>query len=68
MLVRATREGDVRVDGRVKALFRGQTYDLPRDVVEANGWLEPVEAKAIGGAPTDKAVGGPPSVKRGGNR
>lgn len=68
MQVRATREGDVRVGGQVKALFTGQIYDLPADVVEANDWLRPVEAKAPGGPSYDKAVDGPTRSKRGGNR
>ena len=68
MRVRATREGDVRVGGHVKALFRGQFYDLPEDVVNANDWLEPAEQeKSLGGPPSNKAIGGPPRVK-GGNQ
>ena len=39
MRVRATRQGDVVVDGAVKALFEGQVYDLPENVATDTGWL-----------------------------
>ncbi|MEK9735904.1 MAG: hypothetical protein VW239_01110 [Candidatus Nanopelagicales bacterium] len=56
------------VDGHTRALFPGQVYDLPRDVVEGVAWLEPVEAKAIHNAPMDKAVRGPERTKRRGTK
>lgn len=39
MLAKATRQGDVEVDGVTKALFEGQVYDLPDSVVAETGWL-----------------------------
>lgn len=54
MKVRALRQGDVEIDGVLKALFAGQVYDLP-DALAAD-WLEilpdgkalePVQDKAV---------------------
>lgn len=55
MRVRALRQGDVEVNGTVKALFQGQIYDLPEQLVSGVDWLEPV-VKAVEGPPSDKAV------------
>ena len=65
MWVRATRSGDVRIGRTAKALFSGQIYDIPDEIVERTPWLIPVttEAKAITGPPSTKAVGGPENVK-----
>lgn len=65
MRVRATKQGDVRVHGRVRALFAGQVYELPDDVVRGHAWLVPVEteSKAVDGPPRDKAISGPMNTK-----
>ena len=70
MLARARIQGDVRVHDALRALFPGQVYDLPEEVVAANDWLEPVtkavyptEDKAIRPS-SDKAVTAPPRMKR----
>jgi hypothetical protein len=34
------------VSGVLRALFPGQMYDLPVEVVKGNDWLEPVEKQA----------------------
>ena len=58
MKVRALRQGDVEIDGVLKALFEGQVYDLPESL--AADWLEVLpeepEAKAVESPPRDKAV------------
>ncbi len=62
MQVRALRNGDIEIDGVVRALFAGQIYDLAEPLVQEHDWLEilkaelPVEAKAVEGPPQDKAV------------
>lgn len=60
MLARARRQGDVRVHNAIRALFPGQVYDLPADVVAATDWLEPV-TKAV--APADDKAERPASNK-----
>lgn len=62
MLVRATRQGDVEVAGAVQALFPGQLYDLPDEIVRSCDWLEAV-SKAVSEPPQDKAVAGPARTK-----
>lgn len=48
MLVRAPRQGDVEVNGVKKALFEGQVYDLPPDLVAATGWLVSLDPPRVG--------------------
>ena len=54
MKVRALRHGDVGA----RALFEGQIYDVPDDLVAAHkDWLVPlIEEKAVEAPPRDKAV------------
>jgi len=53
MQVRALRNGDIEIDGVVKALFAGQLYDLAEPLVQEHDWLEIVKAEEPA---SDKAV------------
>jgi hypothetical protein len=44
MRYRATRAGDVIIGGRERALFEGQTYELPAEAAASVPWLVPVDA------------------------
>lgn len=55
MKVRALRNGDIDVNGRLVALFEGQIYDVAEPLVQEHDWLAIVEAKAVE-LPADKAV------------
>lgn len=70
MRVRAVRHGDVRIPGNtgIRAVFAGQEYDLPEDVVREHDWLVPVKAMEpvldkMEELESDKSLNGP--VRRG---
>lgn len=60
MLARATRQGDVPVPGKIgrhgqRALFPGQVYDLPEEVIEEADWLVPLPPAGGESAGSDEA-------------
>lgn len=70
MLVECLRNSDVSLERGVKALFAGQSYDLPGDAVRPlieAGALRAVKAatadKSVDGPTQDKAVNGPPRMR-----
>lgn len=60
MRIICTTPCDVVVDGKRKALFEGQAYDLPKEAVEdaiEAGTVKAARGKAVSGPPTDKGQG-----------
>lgn len=55
MRARATRQGDVWLGRQPKALFPGQVYDLPDEVVKEADWLEPVDVEEPDGSDAEPA-------------